>query len=225
MSMHFGQPRKKGFAESDPSLDVEGVDAQYKLSIILLHAFGKRIEPTDILCKGISSLHPFDFKFAREKNQVIKLIASAKTDYGGRLVNISVLPTFISKNATLAQTSDEFNGVLLGSSLADEQLFYGKGAGRYPTSSAVLSDISAFKYGYKYEYKKGMQEMNFSSQTTGRFYVGFNKDQTIDQRIFTKIEEQFSKDERHYVVAKMRCADLKASDLLKNKSISVIAID
>ncbi|MGB2138649.1 MAG: homoserine dehydrogenase [Flavobacteriales bacterium] len=75
--------QKNGFAESNPTLDVEGIDAKYKLSIITLHALGKRVKPEDIVCKGITSLHPFDFQYANEKNRVIKLIARCKPSENG----------------------------------------------------------------------------------------------------------------------------------------------
>ena len=147
--------QQNGFAESNPALDVEGVDATYKLSIIALHAFGKKAQASEIIRKGITSLHAFDFQYAKEKNSVIKLIAKCHTNVQGELQALSVMPTLVSKSESLGLTNNEYNGVLVESALADEQFFYGKGAGRYPTSSAVLSDISAYSYGYQYGYKKG----------------------------------------------------------------------
>jgi homoserine dehydrogenase len=86
---------------------------------------------------------------------VIKLVAKCLVNGNGQPATLSVMPTFVKQENALGLTNNEYNGVLVGSTLADEQFFQGKGAGRYATSSAVLSDISAYRYGYKYEYKKG----------------------------------------------------------------------
>lgn len=215
--------KENGFAESDPTLDVEGIDAAYKLSIILLHAFGKRIYSSSIVQKGITSLHPFDFKYAKEKDFVIKLIAQCLVDENGIITSVSVLPTFIGKSNTLGLTNNEYNGILVGSTLADEQFFYGKGAGRYPTSSAVLSDISAYKYGYKYEYKKGYEPFDAENKSLGRFYIGFEKEKEFDDSIFESIEERFIGNDRVYFVGRITYNQLKESKLLNDKGISVIS--
>lgn len=217
--------QENGFAESNPDLDVKGIDATYKLSIIGLHAFGKRISADKILRKGITSLHPFDLQYAQEKKCVIKLVAKAITDEQGQFSMLSVLPTFVAENGTLGQTNNEFNGVLVGSSLADEQFFYGKGAGRYPTSSAVLSDISAFKYGYKYEYKKGLTDFSFNYNGTSKFYIGFDKSTHFNADLFDSVEEHFINKHRVYLTGEIQHSKLFASGILSNRDISVISCD
>ena len=216
--------KESGFAESDPYLDVEGVDAAYKLGIIALHAFGKRVELKDIIRKGITSLHPFDFQYAKEKRSSIKLIAKSVGNDNNELQALSVLPSFVPISEPLAQTNNEFNGVIVKSSLADEQFFYGKGAGRFPTSSAVLSDISAFKYDYRYEYKKGIEDFIPQNNTTASFYISFNGDKDVNKDLFERIEESFTGRERSYLLGEIKLSKLLASEVLQDPEISVIQL-
>lgn len=214
----------KGFAESDPSLDVEGLDAANKLSIITLHAFGRLISTQDILRKGITSLKPEDFRYATEKGLVVKLIASCYLDAQTKELIPTVLPTFIQKNETLGLVHNEYNGILIGSALADEQFLYGKGAGRYPTSSAVLSDISALRYDYKYELRKGIQNSFHGNLNINRkFYIGFHPSISIKQELFETIEESYQSKEYAYITGVINLTKLKESQLLENKEISLIA--
>lgn len=213
----------KGFAESNPELDVEGIDAAYKLSIITLHAFGRLISPNNILKKGITALKTEDFQYASEKGLIIKLIAGCSLDENQNLVP-TVIPSFIGKSQTLGLVNNEYNGVLIGSALADEQFLYGKGAGRYPTSSAVLSDISALRYGYKYELRKGIKNGfhgEYSSEK--KFYVGFKPEQKIDLKIFKNIEESYRSSTYEYITGNIRLNDLKNSGWLESREISVIS--
>ena len=124
--------QESGFAEADPTADVEGFDASSKLAIITLHAFGKKIDVEQVIRKGITSLKVEDFKYAKEKNYTIKLIANSKINHQTGEITSTVLPTFVELNKTIALVNNEYNGVLIGSSLSDEQFLYGKGAGRFP---------------------------------------------------------------------------------------------
>lgn len=217
--------QEKGFAESNPTLDVEGIDAVNKLSIIILHSFGILVNPKDITKKGITSLHPSDFKFAKEKEQAIKLIAHTSIDENNK-IHASVLPTFITNEDKLSKVLDEYNAVLLRSSLADEQFFFGKGAGRYPTSSAVLSDISALNYDYKYEYKKlkndSLPQFN-SSEKSGKFYLSFPSNENIDTNVFDDIQEKFYGQDRNYFIGTIKFETLKKTTDWKNENVSLIA--
>lgn len=215
--------QEKGFAESDPTLDVEGVDAAYKLSIIALHAFGKNVPLNSIAKKGITALHPSDFKFAKEKKQVIKLIAKCNTNESGEIDSLSVLPQFIDEEESLARTNNEYNGVLIESALADQQFLCGKGAGRYPTSSAVLSDISAYRYNYQYEYKKGIKGSSPQNKSTGKFYLGFDRETQVDIGLFELIEERFIGKERSYIIGDIQLNKLLTSNVLSRKDISLIS--
>lgn len=215
--------QENGFAESNPCLDVEGFDAANKLSIIALHAFGKRVSTDKILRKGITSIHPFDLQYAQEKKCVIKLIAKATADDRGEISELSIMPAFVAESDALGQTNNEYNSVLLGSALSDQQFFYGKGAGRYPTASAVLSDISAYKYGYKYEYKKGLSEAVFEYKASGKYYIGFDKNTIVDKSIFDVLEEHFEGTQRAYLTGIIAHKKLIASELLTQPGVSVIS--
>ena len=215
--------QENGFAERNLMLDVDGTDATNKLSIITLHAFGRLISPQDILIKGITALKNEDFIYAAEKGLIIKLIAGCSLDENENLIPM-VIPTFIEKSKTLGLVNNEFNGVLIGSALADEQFLYGKGAGRYPTSSAVLSDISALRYNYKYELRKGIKN-GFHGEyfAEKKFYVGFKPGQKIDKEIFKSIEESYQSKEYEYVTGTISLNELKNSGWLENPEISVIS--
>lgn len=142
-----------GYAESDPSLDTGGFDAKYKLLILIAHAFGVIVKPNQIFNLGIDKIGVPEINYAREKGFKIKLIAQAFKNSEGEISAI-VLPKFISQNEKLYSVDDVFNGIITKTGFADTQFFSGKGAGAFPTASAVLSDISALSYNYRYEYKK-----------------------------------------------------------------------
>ncbi len=221
------EAQESGFAESDPSLDVNGTDAAHKLSIIALHAFGKFVDHKHILSKGITALSSHDFQFAKEKGLKIKLLASATSiQNGANEQHHSVFPTFVKEESTLSQVDNEYNGVVVGSSLADEQFLYGKGAGRFPTASAVLSDISALRYDYKYEFRKGTnQKANTDASASKTYYISFDRKEKIDLLIFTKVYEQYSNGKRAYVIGDIKDENLKKIDFWKNDGISIIAFD
>ena len=142
-----------GFAESNPKLDVEGYDAVNKWSFLLTHAYGIVEYPEKLVFTGIQNVQGGDAKVAREKNMDIKLVANAQKLQNGKVAAF-VLPQFVKHDDHLAFVKNEYNGVVIESGFADKQFFYGKGAGSFPTASAVLSDLSALRYQYKYEYKK-----------------------------------------------------------------------
>jgi homoserine dehydrogenase len=145
--------QENGFAESDPTLDVSGTDARNKLVILIAHAFGNIVDPDSILTVGIDRLRKLDHQYAAEKESSIKLVAKAWRVGEGK-VGALVIPKLVNKDNWLYQVNDEFNGLITQSSFSDTQFFVGKGAGSYPTASAVISDISALSYDYRYEYKK-----------------------------------------------------------------------
>ncbi|HXB09314.1 MAG TPA: homoserine dehydrogenase [Puia sp.] len=134
-----------GFAESDPSLDVEGYDAANKWTFLLTHAYGIVVGTEDLVFNGIQHIQAADAEVAREKHYDIKLVAQAKKLANGRVAAF-VLPQFIRQDDHLAFVKNEFNGVVIESGFADKQFFYGKGAGSFPTASVVLSDLSALRY-------------------------------------------------------------------------------
>ena len=128
-----------GYAEADPTNDIEGIDATYKIAILSSLAFHTTVGPQDIYREGISRLTAKDFRYARELGYSIKLLAIAKADDGK--VQVRVHPTFIPQDSILAKVDGVFNAVQAEGDLVGKVLFYGRGAGSLPTTSAVLADV------------------------------------------------------------------------------------
>ncbi len=132
--------QEKGFAEADPSFDVEGNDAAQKISIIASLAFGKWINPKEVYCEGITEITPMDIEYAKDLGYVIKLLAIAgKTETGD--IDIRVHPALIKKSHRLAKVNDEFNAIRIQGTPFDEYFNVGKGAGQGPTAFSVYYDI------------------------------------------------------------------------------------
>lgn len=131
--------QEKGFAEADPTADVEGIDVANKLSILMALAFDKYVHPDHIPTKGISQITKDEITKAKEHGCKIKLIAHAKKTEGG--IEYSVKPMEIPFDHPLASVSNEFNAVFIKGNAVDELMFYGKGAGPLPTGSAVIGDV------------------------------------------------------------------------------------
>ena len=212
-----------GFAESDPTLDVEGYDAVNKWVFLLTHAYGIVEEPSNILFNGIQNIHSTDAKVAKEKNYNIKLVAQAKKLVNGKVAAF-VLPQFVNQNDHLSFVKYEYNGVVIESGFADNQFFYGKGAGSFPTASAVLSDISALRYQYKYEYKKLYHHKphELSTDIFLRVYVSFDDWENIPREKFEWIEEWHAQEERKYLVGVIAFDELKDASWWKENNTSLI---
>jgi len=212
-----------GFAESNPKLDVEGFDAVNKWTFLLTHAYGIIESPGNILFNGIQNIQAGDARVAKEKNHQIKLVAQAKKLKNGKVVAF-VLPQFIKQDDHLAFVKNEYNGVVIESGFADKQFFYGKGAGSFPTASAVLSDISALRYQYKYEYKKLYHHTphELSQDVFLRVYVSFDDLQLIPRDRFEWLEEWHAQEERKYLVGVISFAELKDNSWWKENNTSLI---
>ena len=167
------QAQALGFAESDPSLDVKAFDPKFKLTILIAHTFGVFVRPENIINFGIDRISSVDLKYAKDHGLTIKLIARA-IKVGEKIYGL-VAPQFIENVHPLSAVRNEFNAVTVEGAFAEKQLFVGKGAGSFPTGSAVLSDISALTYDYRYEYKKLQQEnhLSFSNEATVEVVVSF----------------------------------------------------
>jgi homoserine dehydrogenase len=129
----------KGFAEADPTADVEGLDAANKLSILISLIFGMDAGPDVIPTQGITSISSDDISFAKRSGYTIKLLASASEEDGK--VSANVEPSMVPVDHPLASVSNEFNAVYITGNAVDSLMFYGRGAGPLPTGSAVLGDI------------------------------------------------------------------------------------
>ncbi|MEO5562994.1 MAG: homoserine dehydrogenase [Chitinophagaceae bacterium] len=212
-----------GFAESNPKLDIEGYDAVNKWTFLLTHAYGIIESPENILFNGIQNIQAGDAAVAKAKGQQIKLVAQANKLQNGKVAAF-VLPQFIKSDDHLAFVKNEYNGVVIESGFADKQFFYGKGAGSFPTASAVLSDISALRYQYKYEYKKLYHHTphQLSNDIFLRAYISFDKLESIPHEKFEWIEEWYAHEERKYLVAVVSFAELKDNTWWKENNTSLI---
>jgi homoserine dehydrogenase len=130
-----------GYAEADPSNDVEGRDATYKLAILASVGFHTNVRPEQVYCEGISRLAETDFRYAKELGYEIKLLAIAKQ--AGGVVEARVHPVFIPEDFLLAKVSGVYNAIQVEGDLVGKLIFYGRGAGAQPTSSAIISDVIA----------------------------------------------------------------------------------
>lgn len=129
-----------GYAERDPTADVEGHDACRKICILASLAMGKHLYPQYVPCEGITKITPADVEYAADWGGVIKLIGRAKRLENGKLA-VMVGPALIGRQSQLAGVDDVFNGILVRGDATGDVVFYGKGAGKLPTASAVVSDI------------------------------------------------------------------------------------
>lgn len=132
--------QKNGYAEANPEADVEGKDACRKVCILASLVFGRHVYPQEIHTEGITRLTPGDVKAASAAGYVVKLIGRAKKNGGGRIIAM-VTPALLSKRSRMANVSDVFNAVLVRGADVGDVMFYGRGAGKLPTASAVLSDV------------------------------------------------------------------------------------
>jgi homoserine dehydrogenase len=214
------QAQELGFAESDPSLDVKGFDPKYKLVIAIAHTFGVFVQPEEVINIGIDRISDLDLKFAQENNYSIKLIARAFKEKGK--VYGFVAPQFIENTNPLASVRNEFNAVQVRGAFAETQLFIGKGAGSYPTGSAVLSDISALSYDYSYEYKKHQQDtdLEFSNELSVEAYVSFEKDNQVTISDFVEFKSGYAARGKQYMMGRISLQKLLA--LSRQEGIGII---
>lgn len=212
-----------GFAESDPKLDVEGYDAVNKWTLLLAHAYGIIESPDNILFTGIQNVQAGDAFVAKSRNQTIRLVAQAKKLQNGQVAAF-VLPQFVKLEEHLAFVKNEYNGVVIESGFADKQFFYGKGAGSFPTASAVLSDIAALRYHYRYEYKKLYHHTphQLSTDVYLRVYVSFNDLAAVPRERFEWIEEWHAQEERKYLVGVIGFEELKQHTWWKENGTSLV---
>jgi homoserine dehydrogenase len=135
----IAQAKLKGFAEKDPTLDIQGIDSAHKLVLLTYLAFGRIVSLKDIFIEGIAQVSAADIAYAKELGYTIKLLAIAKKE--GEELEVRVHPTLLPSEHMLAEVDGVFNAIYLSSDLAGELMFYGPGAGQLPAASAVVSDI------------------------------------------------------------------------------------
>jgi len=216
----------KGYAESNPTNDIEGFDSKYKLCILLNHAFGVTVKPKDILNFGIERINEQDIRFASVKNGKIKLIALAqKLKTGG--IAAFVIPQLILEKSELYNIDGVDNGIVTENYFADKNIFVGKGAGAIPTAAAVLSDLSALSYDYKYEYKKNRQLNNhfIDNDFIAEVYVRFQNNHNDIKDNFEKIQDEHYSKNHNYITGKIKFNKLLELGCFKRDDVNVILLD
>lgn len=257
------QAQELGFAEKEPWLDVAGYDTKYKLCLLAAHGFGLVLKPEDILNSGIQNISEFDINYAKEKNLRIKLIANIESLvssessvslespvsseslgslYNGRKekkYRVYVLPKFIPRDEQLANVNYEYNGIEVEGVFSDRQFFYGKGAGSHPTGSAVLSDISAITYDYKYGYKKLKKRTNGKPVDNGfyyfkddnklidddfsiKVYVRYRPGMKLNHLEIDNVEEEYKSLSHQYIIANVKFSSLRS--IIDSKEIFVAIV-
>lgn len=135
----LAEAQRLGYAEADPSADVDGYDARSKLAILSALAFGEKITPSDIYTEGIRRIQPIDFHYARQLAHTIRLVGSARQTPAGLI--LAVRPALVPNSAILASVRGSYNAVWVRGLYGGDTFYYGRGAGSQPTGVAVVSDL------------------------------------------------------------------------------------
>lgn len=198
-----------GFAESDPSFDIEGWDSLFKLIIITVHALGEYVPPEKIFTYGISTIHEADIRYAREKRVKIKLVAQV-AKVSDEAFTMFVMPEFVRPEKYIYNVDNEYNGVVIRGECYDRQFMFGKGAGSLPTASSILSDVMARRHDYRYEYKKMgyIDRPSYTTEVVLRVYVRYSVTDVLSLLPFKKIREMYMSDEDNYVIGDILLCDL-----------------
>jgi len=219
------QAQHLGYAEADPTSDVGGFDALYKLIIITAHSFGVILKPEQVLNIGIEGITKDDVDFAKQHNLKIKLVAKASAT-GGKL-NLSVLPTLVSSKNDLYNVENEFNGVVVEGKEIGTHFYKGKGAGSYPTGSVVYSDLKAIDANYKYSYNK-LNNKNLEFENEEKITLILSGD---DSYHLKSVESEFSSFYPLDIYGRRFIASISIQSLqkikydLQLKGVSVLAVE
>ena len=187
--------QKLGYAEADPTADVEGFDAAYKLSILSSIAFHTKVPFSKVFREGISGVSREDIAYGKEFGYCLKLLAIGKQTENG--IEARVHPTFIKKEHPLASVNDSFNAVYLTGDAVDDVMLYGRGAGALPTGSAIVSDIiyAATHSENKYSTFKNTASADKETDFVNNFESAYYLRLTIEDKsgVLAKISSVFAK--------------------------------
>ena len=217
----LSQAQALGFAESDPSFDIEGYDSLFKLIIITVHALGTYVAPEEIFTYGIATIHDSDIRYAREKRVKIKLVAQV-VKVSEEHFTMFVMPEFVTPDKYIYSVDDEYNGVVIRGECYDRQFMFGKGAGSLPTASSILSDTMARLHDYRYEYKKRnyIQKPDYTTDITLRIYARYSDTDIRGILRFERIREQYFGEESNYLIGDIRLSELLAKrEALRGKDV------
>ena len=135
----LSEAQRLGYAEADPTFDIEGIDSAHKLAVLTTLAFGTPVKFDNIYTEGITKVTPLDIEYAKEFGYKIKLLAISKMDNGE--IEVRVHPTMVPNEYLISTVEGVFNAIYVAGDAVGETMFYGRGAGDMPTGSAVVSDI------------------------------------------------------------------------------------
>lgn len=169
----LGEAQELGFAEADPTADIEGLDAARKMAILSRLAFSMDVELDDVETSGITNIALKDLEYGNQLGYLMKLIGFAKKENGS--IEVSVQPTFFDKKHPLAGVKNEYNAVYIKGEAVGETMFYGPGAGSMPTATAVVSDVMAV-----------VKNMLLGITGKSNLVAGINKEITPNERRFGK---------------------------------------
>lgn len=214
--------QQKGFAESDPSFDINGSDVASKLNILILHAFGKFVGEEQIATFGIQNLGEDEIALAKSLGLKIKLIAKAEKDYRG--ISAYIIPTLVEESNPFFGVENEYNAVKINSEHLQDQFYQGKGAGSLPTGAAVYGDLIKARNGFSYSYSK----VNFDKPLDEKLLnlgvkvlVKSQSEEIIENNIFsTEFIEHV--DGFYFAVGKVKPKSLNKLNALKE--VSLIAL-
>ncbi len=208
------QAQDLGFMESNTFLDLSGMDGLYKVCIVAAHAYGVFVKPEFVLNHGIQNLNDHDIQYAKEKGLRIKTVSVVRK-VSDNAVTMFSMPQFIPRGHKLYFVENELNAVIVETSFSDQQFYMGKGAGGHAIASAILSDISANMYHYKYAYKKyhNVKKMEYATNIELEVYLRYFDEKNVQLFQFDKITERYYGQDFNYVVG-----TVKLENLLKNKT-------
>jgi len=221
------QAQDLGFAESNPHLDIIGYDALYKMIIAAVHAYGIIIDPKQVVTHGIQNISRHDIEYAKQRQAKFRHIAVAQKDAKNE-VAVYVLPHLVTDNSVYFDVKNEDNCVVLQADFSQQQYFQGKGAGSHPTGSAVVSDISAQLYDYKYSYKKYNRSQNptLSNSKTLEVYFRYFTESNLNYFKFDKILAKYTSKDYNYVIAKISLEGLlQAGDKLNSADLFIAVLN
>lgn len=220
------QAQELGFAEADPTFDIEGYDSLFKLVIITVHALGAYVEPEKVFTYGISTITDFDIDLARKDGNKIKLVAQVMKVSQSEFT-MFVMPEIVPPSRYIYSVDDEYNGVVIRGECYDRQFMFGKGAGSLPTASSILSDITARMHDYRYEYKKmGYKDRPaYTTDVPLKIYARYRDTPLIRALAWNSISEQYMGPTANYVVGEINLSELIAKrQLLKAEDVFIANI-
>lgn len=180
----------KGYAEADPTADVEGFDPCRKIAILTSLVCGKQVDYTDIYTEGITKISTEDFVYAKEMGRSIKLLASSKSVKDS--YSCMVAPFMLDKNHPLCNVNDVFNGVFVHGNMLGDAMFYGSGAGKLPTASAVVADVvDMVKHSHVnilIEWEAEKVQLVDYKESVNTFFVRTTTDKADVEAVFGQVE-------------------------------------